>query len=105
MAWRLLALSAGGSLLALGLAGEDESRRALALEILEVKLARDEAALAVPVVRTDLPEAERLRMLERAVSIPAADRSDVMAEIAADADRRWRSPWLQECAVFAASVA
>jgi hypothetical protein len=90
---------------ALGLAGEDEGRRALALEILEVKLSRDEAALVVPVVRTDLPESERLQMLQRSLTVPAADRSSVMAEIAADSDGRWRSFWLQSCAVYETSRA
>jgi hypothetical protein len=90
---------------ALGLAGEDEGRRALAVEILEVKLSRDEAALVVPVVRTDLPEADRLRMLQRSLTVTADDRSSVMAEIAADADGRWRSAWLQTCADYEAARA
>jgi hypothetical protein len=90
---------------ALGLAGEDEGRRALAVEILEVKLSRDEAALAVPVVRADLPEAERLRMLQRSLAVRAGNRRLVMAEIAADADGRWRSAWLQTCADYEAARA
>ncbi|HWQ01805.1 MAG TPA: hypothetical protein VN449_06760, partial [Gaiellaceae bacterium] len=90
---------------ALGLAGEDDGRRALAVEILEVKLSRDEAALAVPVVRTDLPEAERLRMLQRSLAVRAGNRRLVMAEIAADADGRWRSAWLQTCADYEAARA
>jgi hypothetical protein len=80
--------------------GADEGRRALAAEILEVKLSREEAALAVPVVRTDLPEAERLRILQRSLTVPAGDRSSVMAEIATDPDGRWRSAWLQTCADY-----
>jgi hypothetical protein len=90
---------------ALGLAGAHDDRRALAVEILEVKLTRDEAALVVPVVRADLPEADRLRMLQRAFAVPAGDRSSVVAEIAADADGHWRSSWLQACAEYEAARA
>jgi hypothetical protein len=86
----------------LGLTGDDENRRALAIEVFEVRLSRDENARAVPVVRVDLPETERLQLLERVLSIPVADRAHVIAEIVDDRENRWRSPWLQACAVYEA---
>lgn len=87
---------------AVGLTGDDEDRRALSLEVFEVRLSRDENARAVPVVRIDLPETERLQLLRRVISIPAAERADVLAEIVEDKENRWRSPWLQACAVYEA---
>ncbi|MGE5274515.1 MAG: hypothetical protein ACM3QU_12270 [Verrucomicrobiota bacterium] len=101
----LLAVRHGAEVIgpaALGLAGGDESRRALAIEMLDVTLSREEAAYAVPVVRTDLPEAERRLLLEQVVPVPAADRAHVLVEIAEDREDRWRASWLQACALYEA---
>jgi hypothetical protein len=86
----------------LGLTGDDEGRRALAIEVFEVRLSRDENARAVPVVRVDLPETERLRLLQRVISIPVTDRAHVIVEIVDDRENSWRSPWLQACAAYEA---
>jgi hypothetical protein len=88
---------------ALALEEDDDGRRALAIEVLEVRLSGDEAAQAVPVLRTDLSDSVRLEMLKRVAPIRAPDREQVFVEIAEDADSRWRSPWLRACALFEAN--
>ena len=102
----LLALRHGSAAIrpaALGLAGGDESRRALAIEVLDVTLSREEASHAIPVVRTDLSESERLRLLEQVLPRPVNDRAHVLVDIAEDREGRWRSSWLQACALYEAS--
>jgi hypothetical protein len=72
--------------------------------MLEVTLDRAEAARALPVLRVDLPDAERLRLLDHRGPAPAAGRDRALADLVADARRRWRSPWLRECAAYEASA-
>ena len=101
----LLAVRHGSEVIgpaALGLAGGDDSRRALAIEMLDVTLSREEAAHAVPVVRTDLPDAERRRLLLQVVPLPVDDRAHVLVSIAEDREDRWRTPWLRACALYEA---
>ena len=88
---------------ALGLSGEDESRRALAIEMLDVTLSREETSYAMPVLRTDLSEAERLRLLERVLPRPIENRARVLVDIAEDREQRWRASWLQACALYEAA--
>ena len=64
-------------LVALGLASDAESRCSLAIEMLDVTLGRGEATLALPVVRTDLPDRTRLQQL--AELAPDAQRSSSRA--------------------------
>ena len=87
---------------ALGLAGGGEGRRSLAIEMLEVTLGRAEATLALPIVRTDLPDNDRLRSLGSAGAGASADRAATLADLMEDEEGRWRSPWLQACAVYEA---
>jgi hypothetical protein len=68
-----------------------------------VTLGHGEAAQALPVVRADLPDAARLRLLEHVAPTPAEDRARVLAGIVEDGEQRWRSPWLQACALYEAS--
>jgi hypothetical protein len=89
----------------LGLSADDEGRRSLAIEMLEVTLDHDEAALALPVVRTDLPDAARLHLLAEVAPTLDADRGHVLAAIAEDRERHWRSSWLRACAVYEAARA
>jgi hypothetical protein len=86
--------------LALALDGADESRRSLGIELLEETLTRPEAALALPVIRPGLPDGERLRLLGASVPVPALDRSSALADLVEDTFDRWRSPWLQACALY-----
>ena len=67
----------------------DGQRRALGLEALDVILSREEAAIALPLVRRDL-----------AVGGQAATRrpEEWIADMTADPDRCWRSPWVAACA-------
>jgi HEAT repeat protein len=81
---------------ALGLRDEDE-RRSFAVEMLEVALDRGEAALALPVVRTDLPDAERLSLL---AGVLDAGRPAKLSGLVEDDEGCWRSEWLRACAAY-----
>ena len=72
----------------------DGQRRALGLEALDVILSREEAAIALPLMRGE--QADRLgRQAPRGAEHWIADMTD-------DPDRVWRSSWLAECARHAA---
>ena len=73
------------------------ARRALAVEALDVALSRAEAAVALPLVRRDLPSEERTAGLRRA-GPPARSREEWIADIAGDPEGVWRSSWLAACA-------
>jgi hypothetical protein len=79
----------------------DGQRRALGVEALDVILSRDEAAIALPLVRRDLATGGDEAGPEVA---EAAQRGPEqwIAEIAADPECVWRSPWLAACARHAA---
>jgi hypothetical protein len=92
-------------LVTLGLASDAEGRRSLAIEMLDVTLGRSEAALASPVLRTDLPDDVRLQQLASLAPDGANDRATAFADLSEDASGHWRSPWLQACAVYEAALA
>jgi hypothetical protein len=73
------------------------SRRALGVEALDVVLSRDEAALALPLVRRDLTLDARAAGLPRAAP-PARRPEEWIADIAGDPEGVWRSSWLAACA-------
>ena len=79
----------------------ERARRALGVEAVDVALSRDEAALALPLVRRDLTPAERLAGLRRAQP-PARRPEEWIADIAGDPEGVWRSSWLAACARHAA---
>ena len=68
----------------------DGQRRALGIEALDVIISRDEAAIAVPLVRRD-PAPPR----HGAGSRP---QQEWASDIAGDPDGVWRSSWLAACA-------
>jgi hypothetical protein len=72
----------------------DGQRRALGVEALDVILSREEAAIALPLVRRDLAPDEQA---------PTRSLEEWIADITADPNRVWRSPWLAECARHAAA--
>lgn len=79
----------------------DGQRRALGVEALDVILTREEAAIALPLVRRDLEPADRAAGLRHFG--PAARRPDEwLADVAGDPDGVWRSSWLALCARHAA---
>jgi hypothetical protein len=92
-------------LVTLGLASGAEGRRSLAIEMLDVTLGRSEAALASPVLRTDLPDDVRRQQLAPLAPDGASDRTTAFADLCEDASGHWRSPWLQACAVYEAGLA
>jgi hypothetical protein len=79
-------------------------RRALGVEALDVLLPRDEAAIALPLVRRDLGPEEQAAALGSLVP-PARSRAEWVDDLAADPADVWRSSWLALCARHAASQA
>ena len=78
----------------------DGQRRALGVEALEVILSREEAEVALPLVRREFRKGASLRAAEIGRS-----RQQWVADIVADPDGVWRSSWLAACARHASSRA
>ncbi len=76
-------------------------RRALGVEALDVLLSREEAAVALPLVRRDLTPDEQAAALQH-VAPSARGADDWMEDIAEDPEGVWRSSWLALCARHAA---
>jgi hypothetical protein len=76
-------------------------RRALGVEALDVLISRDEAAVALPLVRRDLTPDEQAAALQH-IGPEARGRADWIADIAEDPEGVWRSLWLALCARHAA---
>ena len=76
----------------------DGQRRALGVEALEVILSREEAEIALPLVRREIRKGASQRAAEVGRS-----REQWIADIVADPDGVWRSSWLAACARDAAS--
>jgi len=77
--------------------GTEGQRRALGVEALDVLISRDEAAVALPLVRRDLTPDEQAAALRHAG--PAARGRDLwIEEMADDPDDVWRSSWVALCA-------
>jgi hypothetical protein len=72
----------------------DGQRRALGIEALDVVLTREEAAIALPLVRRDPALGEQA---------PTRPLEEWIADITADPDRVWRSLWLAKCSRHAAA--
>ena len=72
-------------------------RRALGVEALDVLMSRDEAAVALPLVRRDLTLDEQAAALQH-IAPEAHGRDDWIADISQDSQGVWRSPWLALCA-------
>jgi hypothetical protein len=72
-------------------------RRALGVEALDVLISRDEAAIALPLVRRDLTPEEQAAAL-RHVQPPARGEEEWIADLAEDPEGAWRSSWLALCA-------
>ena len=75
----------------------DGQRRALGVEALDVLISREEAAIALPLVRRDLTPDEQAAAL-RHVEPSARSPEDWIADMAEDPEGVWRSPWLALCA-------
>ena len=76
----------------------DGQRRALGVEALEVILSREEAEIALPLVRREI----RKGASQRAAEIGRSPEQWI-ADIVADPDGVWRSSWLAACARHAAA--
>ena len=72
-------------------------RRALGVEALDVLLSREEAAIALPLVRRDLTPGEQAASSSQSDHRHAARRSGSRTS-PLDPDRVWRSSWLAACA-------
>jgi hypothetical protein len=75
-------------------------RRALGVEALDVLMSREEAAVALPLVRRDLTPDEQAVALQH-VGPSARAPDEWIADIAEDPEGVWRSPWLALCACHA----
>jgi hypothetical protein len=82
--------------------GAEGQRRALGVEALDVLISREEAAIAVPLVRRDLTPDEQAAAL-RHVQPHVRREEEWIADLADDPDGVWRSSWLALCARHAAS--
>jgi len=80
----------------------DGQRRALGVEALDVILSREEAEIAVPLVRRDLTPDEQAAALAR-IGPTARGQEEWIAEMAEDPEGVWRSSWLAVCARHAAA--
>jgi hypothetical protein len=76
--------------------GAEGQRRALGVEALDVLITREEAAIALPLVRRDLTPDEQVAAL-RHVGPSAHSPADWIADMAEDPEDAWRSPWLALC--------
>jgi len=72
-------------------------RRALGVEALDVLISREEATIALPLVRSDLTPEERAAALRHVVPTERG-REEWIADMVEDAEGVWRSPWLALCA-------
>ena len=77
-------------------------QRALAVEALDVILSREEAAVALPLVRRDYRFEEPASA--PAVGANARDPDAWVADMVDDPEQIWRSPWLTVCARHAARL-
>ena len=78
----------------------DGQRRALGVEALDVLLSREEAEIAVPLVRRDLTPYEQAAAMP--IGPTARVQEEWIAEMAEDPEDVWRSSWLAVCARHAA---
>ena len=77
-------------------------RRALGVEALDVLISREEAAIALPLVRRDLtPDEQAAALRHREPSVRGGD--EWIADLADDPQDVWRSPWLALCARHASA--
>lgn len=90
------------SRVAFQLAQDDPRLHALALEWLEVTLAGADRA-AVDLLEPGLSHGERLRALLGRRPPPPIDVPALLRDLVVDGDGRWRQPWVQACALVAAS--
>jgi len=84
---------------------ERDDRRSLAAETLDVTLTPADAALALPLVRTDRPLPLRLGQLAAVAPVIPTDRAVVFEDILSDGQGHWRSDWLRACAAYEADLA
>jgi len=75
----------------------DGQRRALGVEALDVILSREEAEIAVPLVRRDLTPDEQAAAMARA-GPSKRSREEWITEMAEDPENAWRSSWVAVCA-------
>jgi hypothetical protein len=73
----------------------------LGVEALDVILSREEAEIAVPLVRRDLTPAEQAAALPR-IGLTARGQEEWITEMAEDPEDVWRSSWVALCARHAA---
>jgi hypothetical protein len=81
--------------------GAEGQRRALGVEALDVLISREEARIALPLVRRDLTPDEQAAALRHLQPHGRTDE-EWIADLAEDPHGVWRSSWLARCARHAA---
>jgi hypothetical protein len=76
----------------------DGQRQALGIEALDVLITREEAAIALPLVRRDLAPDEQAAAVRGAASAPARAADNWLLDLVDDPEGVWRSSWLAACA-------
>jgi hypothetical protein len=77
--------------------GAEGQRRALGIEALDVLISREEAAVALPLVRRDLATEEQSAALGHVQPDPRTEE-EWIADLAEDPEGVWRSSWVALCA-------
>jgi hypothetical protein len=77
--------------------------RVLGVEALDVIISRDEATIAIPLVRRDLTPDEQAAAL-RHVDPSVRSQEEWITDMAEDPHSVWRSPWLALCARHASGI-
>jgi len=77
--------------------GAEGQRQALGVEALDVLISREEALIAVPLVRRDLAPEQQAAALRDVQPGPRTE-DEWIADLAEDPERVWRSSWLALCA-------
>ena len=81
----------------------DARSHALALEWLDVTLTGTDRAV-IPMLEPGLSERAQLHTLTQWFPLPPLGRHEILLDLVADHDDRWRRPWLTACAVWTAAA-
>ncbi|MCB0194484.1 MAG: HEAT repeat domain-containing protein [Anaerolineae bacterium] len=76
--------------------------QALAFEMLDITLSKEDKAFLFPLIEPNLTTTERLQRLPQNLKPPCHEREVWLAEIIDNGTGLWNESWLQACAIYAA---